>query len=134
MKNTTWLNLPIEEVKRSKEFFQKLGASFVENETETMFGIYLGENNIQVMMFIHPEFEQFTQAEVTDTSTSAEMLISMEATSKEEVDEMAAKVQEAGGQVQGPDLWGGWMYGILFQDLDGHRWNMAYMDWDKMPK
>ncbi len=134
MKHTAWLNLPIREVQRSKEFFKKLDASFVENETETMFGIYIGENRIQVMMFTHPEFEQFTQAEVIDASTSAEILISMEATSKEEVDEMAAKVLEAGGNVQGPDLWAGWMYGILFQDLDGHRWNMAYMDWDKMPE
>lgn len=96
MKNKTWLNLPIREVKPSKEFFKKLGASFVEQETETMFGIYLGENKVQIMFFTHPEFKQFTQAEVANTSTSAELLISLEANSKDEVDEMAQNVLDAG--------------------------------------
>ncbi|MCG8374350.1 MAG: VOC family protein [Balneolales bacterium] len=135
MKFNAWINLPIKEVKRSKEFFTKLGATFVEHETETMFGIYLGENRTQIMMFTHPEFEQFTQAKIADSGSFTEVLISMEASSKAEVDELAQKIVEAGGSLfAGPESWQGWMYGMGFQDLDGHRWNIAYMDWENRPE
>ena len=135
MNNSAWLNLPVKDVQRSKAFFKKLGATFVENETPSMFGIYLGSNKVQIMMFGHEEFERFTQTKLTDTSKSGEMLISMEATTREEVDELAEKVTDAGGTIfGGPETWQGWMYGMGFQDLDGHRWNIAFMDWDNMPK
>jgi predicted lactoylglutathione lyase len=26
----------------------------------------------------------------------------------------------------------GWMYGCGFFDLDGHRWNILFMDYDKL--
>lgn len=135
MNFNAWINLPIKEVKRSKEFFAKLGATFVEHETETMFGIYLGKNKTQIMMFGHQEFEQFTQAKIADTKSLTEVLISMEASSKTEVDELTRKVTEAGGTVfAGPETWNGWMYGMGFQDLDGHRWNIAFMDWENQQK
>lgn len=134
MTNSAWFNLPVKDVQRSKLFFKKLGTTFVENETSEMFGIYLGKNKVQVMMFSHQQFEQFTQARVADLSHSGELLISMEAQSKKEVDELAEKVRKAGGTIfAGPETWQGWMYGFGFQDPDGHRWNMAFMDWDKMP-
>ncbi len=132
MTNSAWFNLPVINVQRSKTFFNELGATFVENETNDMFGIYLGKNKVQVMMFSHVHFEQFTQAKVADTNNAGELLISMEAQSKQEVDEMAKKVRSAGGSIfAGPETWQGWMYGFGFQDPDGHRWNMVFMDWDK---
>lgn len=135
MKNKAWLNLPVKDINRSKEFFENLGAAFVENETPTMFGIYLGTNKLQIMMFGHEQFEQFTQSKVADITSSGEILISLEASSKEEVDELLVKVVSAGGSIfAGPEYWLGWMYGMGFRDLDGHRWNIAYMDWEKMPK
>lgn len=135
MTNSAWINLPVNDVQRSKAFFKQLGATFVENETPTMFGIYLGSNKVQVMMFGHQEFEQFTQSKVSNSTHSAELLISMEAANKAEVDELANKVKAAGGKVYaGPETWQGWMYGMGFQDLDGHRWNIAFMDWENMPK
>ena len=135
MTNSAWFNLPVKDIPRSKAFFEQLGARFVERETPEMFGIYLGKNNVQVMIFGHAQFEQFTQAKVADLSNTGELLISMEAQSKTEVEELAEKVLAAGGTIfAGPETWQGWMYGMGFQDPDGHRWNMAFMDWDKMPK
>ena len=61
-----------------QRIFDKLGASFVKNKSETMFEIYPGENKTQMMIFTHPEFEQFFQSSVADTSTYAEVLILME--------------------------------------------------------
>ena len=54
---------------------------------------------------------------------------------RNEIDEMAEKVRKAGGEVfSEPEELQGWMYNVAFKDLDGHRWNMLYMDMEKMPK
>ena len=135
MNNPAWLNLPVKDVQNSKAFFKKLGFQFSEMETPTMIGLEFGEGPFRVMLFEHAEFEQFTQSTVADVTSSAEMLISMEAATKDEVDQLAQKVEEAGGNLfAGPELWQGWMYGMGFQDLDGHRWNIAFMDWANIPK
>ena len=65
----------------------------------------------------------------------SEVLISFDAESREEVDETARKVFEAGGTVFSKlaEIQG-WMYGFAFADLDGHRWNMVFMDFSKLPQ
>ena len=65
----------------------------------------------------------------------SEVLINFDAESKEEVDAMAEKVRKAGGKIYAePGESQGWMYAFGFEDLDGHRWSMLYMDLAKMPK
>ena len=134
MNNEAWLNLPVSDIIKSKKFFSQIGVRFSKMESPTMLGLELGKGPFRVMLFTHPQFEQFTQSKVVDLNSSAEMLISIEASSKEEVDSLAEKVMQAGGILfAGPETWQGWMYGMGFQDLDGHRWNIAYMDWEKKP-
>lgn len=87
------------------------------------------------MLFEESMFEGFVKNKITDTQSSSEILISIDAESREEVDEFAKKVEEAGGTVFArPSENQGWMYGCGFSDLDGHRWNMLYMDFSKIPK
>ena len=87
------------------------------------------------MLFEESTFENFVQNEITDTKSSSEILISIDAESRAEVDAFAKKVVEAGGLVFAkPAEIQGWMYGCGFADLDGHRWNMLYMDLSKAPK
>ncbi|MEY2828706.1 MAG: hypothetical protein RIQ33_564, partial [Bacteroidota bacterium] len=72
---------------------------------------------------------------IADTSKGSEVLISFDAESPEEVDTLVKNVKAAGGIVYGEPGWNqGWMYGCGFVDMDGHRWNMLYMDMTKMPK
>ena len=76
----------------------------------------------------------FTQNEIADTKKGTEVLINIDAQSKEEVDEMAKIVRKAGGRIFAePGESQGWMYAFGFEDLDGHRWSMLYMDMSKMP-
>jgi predicted lactoylglutathione lyase len=52
-----------------------------------------------------------------------------------DVDEMAKKAVGAGAKLYAnPAYKDGWMYGCAFADLDGHRWNILFMDMSKMPK
>jgi predicted lactoylglutathione lyase len=130
-----WLNLPVKNVEKSKEFFTKIGFSFKDDSTATMACMLVGDTNFVVMLFEETVLESFVQNKLTDTKTSSEMLISIDAQSKEEVDEFAAKVSGAGGNVFAePAEIQGWMYGCGFADLDGHRWNVLYMDMSKSPK
>lgn len=95
----------------------------------------VGEKKITVLFFAEETFKSFTKNEISDTKAGSEILISIDAENMEEVDAIARKVFEAGGKVfSEPAEIQGWMYGCAFADLDGHRWNLVYMDFSKMPQ
>lgn len=135
MTKQIWLNLPVKNIEKSKAFFTQLGFSFnVQHETKTSACLMIGDSNFVIMLFSESVFEGFVQNRITDTKISSEILISIDAQSRIEVDEIALKVVEAGGIVFAkPAVNLGWMYGCGFQDLDGHRWNVLNMDLSKLP-
>jgi len=134
MTKQIWLNLPVKDVAASKSFFSKIGFSFnEEHDTPSSTCMLVGEGKFVIMLFEESLFSGFSQNSLTDTQSSSEILISIDAESKEEVDELAKKVQEAGGNVFAPPADNqGWMYGCGFADLDGHRWNVLFMDFTKL--
>jgi predicted lactoylglutathione lyase len=136
MTKELWINLPVKDVKKSKEFFTRIGFTpEEEHETADMTGVKVGEKNIAVLLFAEETLKGFMKNEISDTKAGSEMMISFDAESREEVDETAKKVWEAGGNVfSEPAEIQGWMYGFAFADLDGHRWNQIYMDFSKMPR
>jgi predicted lactoylglutathione lyase len=136
MTKELWINLPVKNVKRSIDFFTTIGFSFKTDSpgyTETSAPMIIGAKQIVVMLFEEGFFKGASCAPVTDTGKGNEVLFSFDAESRQEVDEMAKKVEAAGGTVFGkPSEIQGWMYGCGFVDPDGHRWNMLYMDMSKM--
>lgn len=136
MTKQVWLNLPVKDALKSKEFFTQLGFTFLEERTtEHSACMLLGETNFVVMLFAEEMFGNFISHPITDTNQSSEVLISIDAESREEVDQLAAKAKSAGGIVYSePAENQGWMYGCGFCDLDGHRWNVLHMDFSKMPQ
>jgi len=132
-----WLNLPVKDVNRSREFFTKLGFSFdvKYGNTKISAGMVVGEKKSIVMLFEESVFKTFAHHNIVNTKEATEVLISVELSSPEEVDQMAKKVPDAGGRVfTKPGGSQGWLYGFAFADPDGHHWNMLYMDMAKMPK
>lgn len=136
MTKEIWLNLPVKDLQRSKAFFSALGYTFDSpRDNDAMASLIIGNKKFAVMLFAEHLFKSFIQTEVTDTKKSSEILISLDAESREEVDEFAKKVVAAGGTLYAiPAENQGWMYGCAFIDPDGHRWNVLYMDMNKMPK
>ena len=137
MATDIWINLPVRDVKKSKEFFTKLGFAFDTKygDTETTAGMRIGDKKVVVMLIVESSFKQFVGNTISDTKQGNEVLFSLGAASRQEVDDMAKKAEEAGGTVFGkPGEHSDWMYGCGFTDLDGHRWNALYMDMSKMPK
>ena len=131
-----WLNLPVKDVKRSRDFFTKLGFKFSPRfgENDNSAALLVGEKSTVVMLFEEPQFKGFVNNEVANTITGAEVLLSFDAQSKEEVDEIAKMATDAGGKTNHkPSAMTGWMYACVFSDPDGHRWNVLHMDMSKMP-
>jgi uncharacterized protein len=132
-----WINLPVTDLVKSKEFFTKLGFHFHPSHkgSNEAAGLIIGENNVMVMLFPESTFKKFTKNEISDTKKATEVLLSIDAESREEVDEWIKKAVHAGGTVfSEPREQDGWMYGAGFADLDGHRWNVLFMDMAKMPR
>jgi predicted lactoylglutathione lyase len=132
MPQEIWINLPVRDVQSSTAFFNQIGfqAVAVGNERAK-----LSIGSTTILLFPEAAIEQFAGAKVVDTSQFTEVLFSLGADSREEVDEIVRKVELAGGTIFGkPQESQGWMYGAGFADLDGHRWNLLYMDESKMPQ
>ena len=136
MTKKIWLNLPVKNIEKSKQFFSKIGFSFNEEySNENSACMLVGDQNFVVMLFEESLFGNFVQNTIADTQTHSEMLISIDAESRNEVEELAQKVEEAGGVLFAkPAENQGWMYGCGFSDLDGHRWNVLFMDYAKLKR
>lgn len=131
-----WINLPVKDVTKSREFFVAMGFALNEkygNGPDSA-SLLVGSKDIVVMLFSEAMFKGFTKAEVADTKSGTEALFSIDAESREEVDEIAKRAVAAGGTVFAEPGGQGWMYGCGFADLDGHRWNVLFMDMANMPK
>ena len=135
MKNEFWLNLPVKDISKSQEFFIKLGFSFkTEYANADMVHLIAGDKGLIINLFTDSTFKNIVRNEVAGADVT-EVLFSIGAESRQEVDEWATKAEDAGGEVFAkPAESQGWLYGCAFVDLDGHRWNVLYMDMSKMPK
>ena len=134
---TIWLNLPVKDLEKSKTFFRAIG--FTENPMHitnpTVGSFLIGANKFCVMLFPEDAFKGFARHAIADTNAGSEMLINIDAQSREEVNAFAETVRQAGGTIiQEPGEAQGWMYAFGFADMDGHRWCQLYMDMEKMPK
>ena len=130
MANEFWLNLPVKDLNKSKAFFNNIGFTFSDGQgnSPTTAPLLLGRHKIVVMLCEEPTFKSFVNQEISDTTQSCEVLLSVDASSKEEVDAIVEKVLASGGKSNHkPHEMSGFMYGCVFSDLDGHRWNVLHM-------
>jgi hypothetical protein len=130
-----WINLPVKNLKKSKEFFMKIGFTFKEGpgSTDSSAPMLIGTSKTVVMLFEEDVFKGFISNQIADPKNGTEVLLAFGAESKKEVDDIIQKVIEAGGKSNHkPYELQGWMYGTVFTDLDGHQWNILFMDPSKM--
>jgi len=124
-----FVNLPVKNLEKSKAFFSALGYTFNEQFTDANAAcMVIQEGSIHAMLLVEDFFKTFTDKSLTDTSKSTEVLLCLSCESRAEVDEMVAKAVAAGGTVPRAPQDYGFMYGHGFQDIDGHLWEMSYMD------
>jgi predicted lactoylglutathione lyase len=124
-----FVNLPVKNLEKSKAFFAALGYTFNEQFTDANAAcMVIQEGSIHAMLLVEDFFKTFTDKSLTDTSKSTEVLLCLSCESRAEVDELVTKAVAAGGTVPRAPQDYGFMYGHGFQDLDGHLWELSYMD------
>jgi uncharacterized protein len=129
MARQIFVNLPVKDLNKSIEFFTKLGFTFNPQFTdENATCMIVDEQNIFVMLLVEKYFKTFMSKEVCDTAKSAEVLIALSYESRAEVDELVAKAIAAGGTTYKEPNDMGFMYQHGFQDLDGHIWEIFFME------
>jgi len=134
MATKIFVNLPVKDLNRSVEFFTKLGFTFNPQFTDESATCMIVSDTIFVMLLVENRFKDFTKKEIADATKTTEVLICLDASTREEVDEIVNKAVAAGGlNYRDPDDYG-WMYSNCFADLDGHQWEFAYMDESKIPQ
>ena len=130
MHKRIFVNLPVADLPRSKDFFGKLGFTFNPQFTNDQAACMIVGENIYAMLLVRDFFRTFIDKEISDATRSTEVLVALTCESREEVDEVIAKAVAAGGKATRPAQDHGFMYSRSFDDPDGHIWEIFYMDPD----
>ncbi|MBI2769779.1 MAG: VOC family protein [Burkholderiales bacterium] len=134
MSTQIFVNLPIKSMERSQAFFKALGYSFNPQFTNEQGAcMVVQDGSIYVMLLVESFFQTFTRKPVADATKSTEVLVCLSCESRAQVDELVKKALAAGGRAPNAPQDHGFMYGHGFEDLDGHIWELMYMDPNAAP-
>jgi len=128
MATQIFVNLPVEDLKRSIEFFTQLGFKFNPQFTDETATCMIVREHIFVMLLTRDKFKTFTPKQICDATKSTEVLVCLSVDSREKVDEMVRTAVAAGGSTYNEPQDHGFMYQHGFQDPDGHIWEIIYME------
>ncbi len=131
MATQIFVNLPVKDLKRSTGFFTQLGFTFDPKFTDENATCMIVGENIFVMLLVEEFFKKFTPKPICDATKSTEVLVCISCESRERINEMVEKAVGAGGTTPNESKDYGFMYQHGFQDLDGHIWELTYMEPDK---
>ncbi len=129
-----FVNLPVKDLNKTIDFFTKLGFRFNPQFTDENATCMIVGEDIFVMLLIEKFFKTFTKKEICDTKKNTEVIIALSAESKEKVDHMINNAIESGGIESREKQDYGWMYGRSFEDINGHIWEIIYMDENAIKK
>ena len=128
MTTKIFVNLPVKDLKRSMEFFTELGYQFNAQFTDETAACMIVSEDIYIMLLTHPKFKVFTPKAICDATKSTEVLVCLSCESREKVDNLVRKAVAASGITYAEPKDYGFMYQHGFQDLDGHIWELIYME------
>ena len=128
MTTKIFVNLPVKDLNKSIAFFTQLGFSFNPQFTDETATCMIVSEDIFVMLLTEAKFKFFSPKEICDAKKYAEVLVCLSCESRAKVDEMVSKAVVAGGNTYKEPHDQGFMYGHGFQDLDGHVWELIYME------
>lgn len=123
-----FVNLPVSNLKKSVAFFTQLDFTFNAQFTDETATCMIVSEDIFVMLLTREKFETFTPKEICDATKSTEVLVCLSCESRDEVDDMVRKAVAAGGATPMDSGDYGFMYQHGFEDLDGHLWELIYME------
>lgn len=133
MKRKMFLNVAVADLDRSVQFFTRLGFSFDPNFTDDKATcMNVGEDSY-VMLLVRDFFSTFTTRQLVDPTTSTEAIVAIAVEDRAAVDSLADTALAAGAARSNDPQDHGFMYQRSFADLDGHLWEVLWMDAASIP-
>jgi predicted lactoylglutathione lyase len=123
-----FVNLPVKDLDRSKAFFAKLGYSFNPKFTDATAACMVISDDIYAMLLTESKFKEFTTKPIANAKEATEVLVCLALESKAKVNEVVETALSAGAVEARAAIDCGFMFGRSFHDLDGHIWEIIWMD------
>ena len=131
-----FVNLPVEDLERSRHFYEAIGARNEPKFTNEAAAMMILSDTIHIMLLTKPFYSTFTSKPIANAHETSQVLLCVSCDSPAEVDRLVDAAAANGGKADvGPkqDM-GGMMYGRSFEDPDGHIWEVMFMDVDAAAK
>lgn len=125
-----WANLGVSDLKRTTEFYNALGfkPNGKHSITKELTSFLVGDDEFVIHFFLKDVLETNMQVKIADTKNAIEIMFTLSADSKNDVNKWAQEVEKAGGKIiSRPKDFGEGYYGFVFADPDGHTFNVFYM-------
>lgn len=122
-----WSNLAVDNLDITTKFYTDLGFKSNGRSAE-LTSFLIGENDFVMHFFLKNVLKESIKGELADPGKANEVVFTLSAQSREQVDTWSKEVAKAGGVIiTGPEEFGNEYYGFLFADPDGHKLNVFYM-------
>jgi predicted lactoylglutathione lyase len=128
MSTKIFVNLPVGDLPKSMAFFQALGFRFNPQFTDDTAACMVVSDDIYAMLLTHAKFREFTPKAICDATQSTEVLVALSRDSRQDVSDLVSKAVAAGGTTYAEPKDYGFMFQHGFQDLDGHIWELIFME------
>jgi uncharacterized protein len=128
MPKLIFVNLPVTDLPRAKAFYEAVGAKNNPQFTDDTAACMVFSDTIHVMLLTHDKYKQFTSKAIADTHKTSAVLLAISEDSRDGVDATLGKALKAGAKEPRDKQDYGWMYYRAFEDLDGHTWEVMWMD------
>ncbi|PQP83331.1 glyoxalase/bleomycin resistance/extradiol dioxygenase family protein [Paenibacillus sp. PCH8] len=128
-----FVNLPVQDLKKSVDFFTQVGFEFNPNFTDDSATCMIIGDNIYAMLLVEERFQSFISKKISNAADTTEVIVALSVDSREQVDTIAQAALDAGAKPYNEPQDHGFMYGRSFQDPDDHLWEVSYMDMSAFP-
>lgn len=128
MASKIFVNIPVQDLERSKRFFEAIGYTINPQFSDDTAACVVISEDIYAMILTHPKFKLFTPKEIADSNKTSEVLIALSFDSRQQVDDLVDTALSAGATVANAPQDHGFMYTRSFNDPDGHIWEFFWMD------
>ncbi|HEV2623023.1 MAG TPA: VOC family protein [Frateuria sp.] len=129
-----FINLPVTDLKRSRAFYEAVGATNNPAFSDATAACMVVSETIHVMLLTHAKWRQFTSKRIVDARTDAQVLLCLSAESRDAVSGLVERAVGGGGTADPTPVQDyGFMYGRSFEDPDGHIWEVMWMDPNALP-
>ena len=133
MAKKIFINLPVEDLKKSMDFYSKIGFTNNPTFTDETAACMVLTDEIFVMLLTHDKFAQFTTRKIINPKNSVGVINALSVDTPEEVAQIVDAAVKGGGNEPIPAKDYGFMIQRTFEDPSGNLWEVVYMDMSKVP-